>query len=167
MAPPSYAEMLMGDPTYSIEWDAADYLWDDFGTFWDGLYKGLFAIIGGGSAAAAAAAARKRPFVDVSIEAKLCYVNGDPYITGNIDEGHGNVVKIKGEIHKRYIETLAVQLASGVNQVDVKVLDIQKSSQNENVNIKANVMMNNKLQEAVEYVARPIIKAEPIINVNR
>lgn len=157
----------MGDPTYSIEWDAAGYFWDDFGAFWDGLDKGIIAIIGAGSASAAAARARKRPFVNVAIEAKLCYVNGDPYITGNTDEGNGNVVKIKGEIQKRYVETLAVQLASGVNKVNLKVLDIQKKSQNENINIKADLLTANQSYKPTEYQNRPIFKAEPIINVNR
>lgn len=163
----SYHEMLMGNPAYSIGWDAADYMWDDLGVFWDGLDMGIMAIIRGSSSSAAAAAARRRPFVDISLEANLCYVNGDPYITGNSSEGNGNVVKIKGEIQKRYVEALAVQLASGVNTVNLKVLDIQKSSRDENINVSADIVVNNKLQEAVEYVARPIIKAEPIITYNR
>lgn len=165
----SYASILMGDPTYSIEWDSAAYFWDDLGVFWDGLSTGYRAIIGGsgGSAAAAAAAGKRRPFVDVAIETKLCYVNGDPYITGNSSEGNGNVVKVKGEIQKRYVEALAVQLASGVNTVNLKVLDIQKTSRDENINVSANIVVNNTLKESVEYELRPIIKAEPVITYNR
>jgi hypothetical protein len=164
----SYLDSIaMGDPRYSIEWDAEAYFWDDLGVFWDGLSSGYRAIIRNSSGASSRAAEKRRKLVDVAIETKLCYVNGDPYITGNSSEGNGNVVKIKGVIEQRYVEALAVQLASGVNTVNLKVLDIQKTSRDENINVSANIVVNNTLKESVEYELRPIIKAEPVITYNR
>lgn len=154
----------MSGPVFTIEWDAAGYYWDDLGVYWDGLDRSIRGIIGGKSKPKR----RKHPHVDIGINAYLCYVNGDPYITGNSPEGNGNVLKIVGEIPSRNIEALAVQLASGQNTVNIKLLDIQKISPvSDDIKVSANIVINNKLQEAVEYQKVPIIKAEPLVLYNR
>lgn len=152
----------MSGPSYTIEWDADGYLWDDLTVYWDGMDISIRGIIGGKSKPKR----RKDPHVDIAVHSYLCYINGDPYITGNSPEGNGNVLKIVGEIPSRHIETLVVQLASGQNTVNVKLLDIQKIS-SDDLKVSANVIINNKLQETVEYEKVPIIKAEPLILYNR
>lgn len=154
----------MSGPTFTIEWDAAGYLWDDLGVYWDGLDRSIRGIIGGRSSSKR----RKEPHVNITVNSYLCYVNGDPYITGNSPEGNGNVVKVVGEIPRRNVEVLATQLAAGQNTVNIKLLDIQKvNSIADDLKVSANVVVNNKLQEAVEYQKVPIIKAEPLVLYNR
>lgn len=127
---------------YSITWDAAGYVWDDQRVYWDGYDRNIDnirAIFRGGGRKA-----RKVPLVDISLKANLCYVNGDPYITGNSSEGNSNVVRVVGEIPIRNIETLAVQLGSGQNTVNIEVYDIT-------------------LKENDRVVKMPIIKAVPLV----